>query len=146
MTQAVPEPAAVYRFATLLGVSCPTLSACTTVGTYGADLLLIGDTLGETWNGSVWKIQSTPNFATNMGDSNGLQAVSCVSATACTTVGFSPSGTLAESWNGTTWQIQPTPNPADSQGAELSGVSCNSASACIAVGSANGAPLAESYF
>jgi hypothetical protein len=146
MTQTAPEPATVYRFATLSGVSCPTSIACTTVGTYGTDFLQIGETLGETWNGSVWTIQGTPNVAVNMGDSNGLQAVSCVSAMTCTAVGFSPSGTLAESGNGTNWQIQTTPNPANPAGAGLSGVSCNSATACMAVGSANGAPLAERYF
>jgi hypothetical protein len=49
---------------------------------------------------------------------NQLGTVSCVSATACTAVGYyvansgnGPQNTFIESWNGTRWAIVPSPNP-----------------------------------
>jgi hypothetical protein len=73
-----------------------------------------------------------------------LNAVSCVSASACTAVGYhngaTEAGTLAESWNGTTWSVVPSP----AKGV-LDGVSCVSAGACVAVGRFTGGTLAESW-
>jgi hypothetical protein len=66
------------------GVSCVSASACTAAGVY---LDASGDelSLAEAWNGKAWTLQSTPNPA---GGSNmALNAVSCASATACTSVG-----------------------------------------------------------
>ncbi len=60
-----------------------------------------------------------------------LDAVSCLSAIACTAVGSSDY-TLAEAWNGKKWRIEPTPRPG--QGSSLQDVSCTSATACTAVG------------
>jgi hypothetical protein len=64
-----------------------------------------------------------------------LNAVSCVSATACTAVGtFNPSQeTLVESWNGTAWSAVPTPNKAANSN-YLNAVSRVQATACNAVG------------
>jgi hypothetical protein len=92
-----------------------------------------GDFLVKRYNAAdKWAIQSTPRPP---GPYSGLNSVSCASASACTAVGFSNSGTstLAERWNGTAWTIQTPPNP--SAGGDLEGVSCSSASACTAVGS-----------
>jgi len=73
--------------------------------------------------------------------------VSCVSATACTAVGYYETRnfhdkTLVESWNGTRWSVVPTPSPGNT-GSDLSGVSCVAANACTAVGasSSNGNTL-----
>ena len=60
-----------------------------------------------------------------------LDAVSCLSAIACTAVGSSDY-TLAEAWNGKKWRIEPTPRPG--QGSSLQDVSCTSATACTAIG------------
>ena len=91
-------------------------------------------TLAAAWNGTVWKVQPTPNPAGGMGSY--LDGVSCTSATACTAVGdYAGTGvTLAERWNGTAWTIQPTRNPAGAFSSDLDGVSCTSATACTAVG------------
>ena len=94
-------------------------------------------TLAERWNGTSWKVQSTPNPPG--GQHNSLQGISCTSATACTAVGnyFNSAGklvTLAERWNGTAWTVQGTPNPSGAGGSYLEGVSCTSATACTAVG------------
>jgi hypothetical protein len=65
---------------------------------------------------------------------NELTAVSCLSASACTAVGFHgrPVHTLIESWHGGTWSVVRSPSGAGRD--ELLGVSCLSASICTAVG------------
>ena len=120
----------------LQGVSCTSATACTAVGSYYNSA---GErvTLAERWNGTGWKIQSTPN--PTGGQHNSLQGISCTSATACTAVGnyVNSAGklvTLAERWNGTAWTVQSTPNPSGAGGSYLKGVSCTSATACTAVG------------
>jgi hypothetical protein len=66
---------------------------------------------------------------------NQLSAVSCITATACTAVGWYDTGgdsqALAERWNGTSWTIQST---AILPRSYLSGVACPTISACTAVG------------
>jgi hypothetical protein len=83
-----------------------------------------------------WSVVPSPDRSTG---ENQLGGVSCVSASACTAVGFYAStaatgGGLIESWNGTKWSLVPSPNPGQSTSAALNGVSCVSASACTAVG------------
>src|SRR5262249_55119702 len=95
-----------------------------------AGLAVAGPAAGLT---AGWSVKPSPNRGT--GDSE-LYAVSCVSASACTAVGFSGrygAKTLVESWNGTRWSVMPSPNLSKYNG--LSGVSCVSATACTAVGS-----------
>jgi hypothetical protein len=69
-----------------------------------------------------------------------LQGVSCVSAAACTAVGYlegsqGPDRSIIESWNGTTWTAVPHPTVATADNT-LAGVSCATSSKCTAVGSA----------
>jgi len=95
-------------------------------------------TLAERWNGTRWRIQSTPNPSVGGWF---LNAVSCTSPSACTAVGGRLASTprpglatLAERWNGRTWSIQPTPNPPGRDLKVLDGVACTSRSSCMAVG------------
>jgi hypothetical protein len=73
----------------------------------------------------------------NRPSGNILDGVSCVSATACTAVGYHgdrrSTRALVESWNGATWSLVTSPNPG-SDDDNLYGVSCPSAAACTAVG------------
>ena len=117
------------------------------MGYYITDLGL-ADTLAETWNGSDWAIQTTPNPSGN--DSPILQAVSCSSITACTAVGNYVSNSalvaLVERWDGSSWTIESTPAGDD----DLYAVSCSSETTCTAVGDSYGypsglAPLAEAW-
>lgn len=124
------------RYDELSAVSCPSVTACTAVGSYSVQTtqgpIL---TLAERWNGSVWAVQSSPNPP---GSDVVLSGVSCPSSNACTAVGSYDDAqdgaqrALAEGWNGTTWAVQPIPSPA---GTKLSAVSCTSVTACTAVGS-----------
>jgi hypothetical protein len=117
----------------LLGVSCPTATACTAVGSYqpGEQSFV----LAERWNGATWSLQPIPSPPGSTISS--LAAVSCSAVNACTAVGtFTSHGEdlpLAERWNGSAWSIQPVPSPT-SEGGDLAGVSCTAASACTAVG------------
>ncbi|HEX7245626.1 MAG TPA: S53 family peptidase [Solirubrobacterales bacterium] len=136
--QTTPNPSGA-KSSSLAGVSCSTTaSACTAVGTY-TDEGGTQRTLAESWNGSSWSIQTTPN--PSGAKSSSLSSVSCsTTASACTAVGTytDEAGVqrpLAESWNGSAWSIQTTPSPSGAKAASLAGVSCSSTtSACSAVG------------
>jgi hypothetical protein len=136
--QNVPTPAP-YSSA-LSGVSCPSLSWCTAVGSFASS----GDpntaanvAVAAGWNGGGWTLQRVlaPVGAAGVG----FNAVSCTSATACIGVGFTQGRnhlngayeTMAERWNGSAWTQIDGPVPPKG---ELTGVSCTSASDCIAVG------------
>jgi hypothetical protein len=127
----------------LFGVTCLSATSCTAVG-YGnkkdpGNAFAEPKTLVERWNGTAWSIVPSPNRP----GLDGLQGVSCVSASACTAVGSStaspksgPSSyrTLIETWNGTAWSIVPSPSPRTGTGNFLFGVSCVTAAFCAAVG------------
>jgi hypothetical protein len=119
----------------LTAVSCASATACTAVGEWVKSTGMGGLTLAEVWSGSKWAIEPTAN--PNGVGRSGLTGVSCVSATACTAVGWYGYGgatqvTLVEIWNGSKWAIEPTPNAPGAS--SLYGVSCTSATACAAVG------------
>jgi hypothetical protein len=135
--QATPTPTGAQN-SSLSGVSCTSATSCTAVGNYtnsgGTEV-----TLAETWNGTTWTAQTTPNPT---GTSASLSGTSCTSGTACTAVGsyVSSSGIymmLAERWDGSKWTIQATPNPSNAPNF-LYGVSCTSTTGCTAVGYYNG--------
>jgi len=137
--QPTPNPSGA-QFSFLNAVSCTSSSACTAVGGYGNSSGNIVS-LAERWDSTRWRIQPTPNppipsYAFHL---TALNAVSCTSASACTTVGGSMSSlstpvTLAEQWNGTTWAIQSTPDHAGAAASGLFNVACTSPRSCIAVG------------
>jgi hypothetical protein len=138
--QSLPYPAHADN-AQLMAVSCTAATACTAVGIYDVPNSL-HYTLGYSWNGMGWSIRDTPNprrarGGSNINNGSRLDGVSCVSATACTAVGWYVNNAqdefpLAERWNGTAWSIQPT---VDREAVTaLDGVSCASATACMATG------------
>ena len=85
--QATPSPSEAKGVVRLVGVSCASATACTAVGRYGP---VTGEnpveqrTLTETWNGTAWAVQASPNSAQKV---NALAAVSCSSAVICKAVG-----------------------------------------------------------
>jgi hypothetical protein len=118
---------------TLWGVSCADPSRCMAVGSLGQFL----GTLAESWNGTTWSVDATPNNAGTTQDP--LWGVSCPSPSRCVAVGSY--GTLtslafSEAWDGTSWLIVPTARPGTrGLGSSLRSTSCPSASRCISVGS-----------
>ena len=145
--QATPNPTGTSR-SPLRGVSCPSSTACTAVGSYvessGKHL-----TLAEAWNGRRWTIRPTPT-PTGGGE---LNAVSCTSSTACTAVGdrdrsaqqFDAGGGLERA----ALADSDDPDPPGATFNELQGVSCASTAACTAVGrwlnTSGGGTLAERW-
>jgi hypothetical protein len=140
--QATPNPAGESQ---LIGVACTSAAACLAVGYSNANQSPA--VVAERWNGAAWRTQAASNQPGAA--SSFLNGVSCMSRSACMTVGFTTSrsrtvATLAERWNGHGWRIQATPSP--SGGGALNSVSCTSRSACTAVGgTANGRTLAERW-
>jgi hypothetical protein len=85
-----PKPAGQHS-AALTGVSCPSATNCTAVGS-SSDSSGIAKTLAEHWDGTAWTIQPTPNPISFSG--NFLDGVSCPVAAHCTATGsFFASGT-----------------------------------------------------
>jgi hypothetical protein len=132
--QQVPAPPSNLPIS-LGGVSCPSASACTAVGSNGAGLAV-------TWNGTAWSPEPIP---TPPGSASGaLSAVSCASATACMAVGdyrgvqqiYAP---FTEAWDGTSWSLRKIPAAPGLHtdvisGTILTGVSCTAVDSCAAVG------------
>jgi hypothetical protein len=119
-------------------LSCPASGACTVVGSsYFYDL----SPTAERWDGARWRIEDPVQPSDADTDGDGLNAVSCLSATACVAVGSysdvelsdDNSETVAEKWTGSAWVILPTPKFTGTEGT-LSAVSCTSPRACMAVG------------
>jgi len=146
--QPTPNPAGALSEISLAGVSCPSPTSCTAVGAQSNTITTaIGAgkqaTLAESWNGTTWTIDRTPNPTRGSLPQSWLLAVSCPSPTVCSAVGGSGSiGTLAERWQGTNWAISPT---GSSGAGDLRGVSCFSSMDCTAVGESDTAPLAERW-
>jgi hypothetical protein len=128
-------------------VSCTSTSACMAVGYYGFnDGTGTQVALAEQWNGTTWKIRTTPT----PGSSGFLGGVACTAPTACLAVGAHETPTiflvtLAEQWNGTSWKVTPSPNPRGFGVATFGDVSCPAAAACMGVGSWTD-PTGESSF
>jgi hypothetical protein len=117
------------------GVACPSATTCFAVGSFY-------DPGTQTYvpvarsNGTSW----SPQPASNVGGS--LTAISCLSTTACTAVGYDPSQAFVQHWDGSTWTVSPTPAvPGANSNVSpiLQAVACPTATACDAVG-VNAAP------
>jgi len=144
--EAVPSPVGAAENQ-LTGIACPATDRCMAVGTVGPTRGVLS-TEALRWNGARWSNQPIPTVPGAF-----LNAVSCMSASACLAVGGSDSGTLAERWTGTSWRIQPIRTPAGAVSSALNGISCLSPSFCMAAGADSGSsspngpvkPLAERW-
>lgn len=140
------------RAGSLTGVACVSSTNCFAVGDF-VPSTSSQTTLAEHWDGGAWTIKSTPGVKGSQQSS--LDAVSCVSGSDCTAVGFyvnshNESLTTAEAWNGTSWQQQTTPSPSGALESHLSDVSCAAVTFCTAVGNQltshdQDLPLAEQW-
>ena len=132
--------------AILNGVSCVSSSACVAVGTWHDASGTF--TLAESWDGTVWTVQTTQNIA---GATTVLHGVSCTSSSACVAVGTASGPAqhfaISEVWDGTAWKPQPVPKPSPygPYATSLASVSCTSASSCTAVGGNGSGPFAAQW-
>jgi hypothetical protein len=133
-------------------VSCASTSSCMAVGYY-RNTAGTYFALGANWNGTEWKINTTPEPAGSLNSL--LEGISCSSASACTAVGYyeNSSGVIVpfgERWNGTEWTLQTILAPTGGTEVKPFSVSCASTTACVLAGSyVNSSkvevPLAESW-
>ena len=86
----------------LNGVACASVSRCMAVGGWTKYSSIPAYSLSESWNGSVWTLQATPNPSGSMIST--LHGVACASANDCVAVGSYWNGsitqTLAEAYSG----------------------------------------------
>jgi hypothetical protein len=135
--QQTPNPTGAAA-SDLTAVSCTSATSCTAVGWSHASSHDFELAFAEVWNGTSWKVQSTPGPTGVL--ASVLYGVSCGAASSCEATGwyytpaFPDLHTYAEVWKGSTWKVQSTPDPAGAVEPSLRSVSCASASACIAVG------------
>jgi hypothetical protein len=127
----------------LSGVSCtavtPSATDCTAVGNYTSGG--VTQTLAESWDGTSWTIQATPN--PTGASSSSLSGVWCITIRlkGCMAAGnYTNSAgitqTLVENFLTNSWTLQTTPNPTGASSSSLTGVSCvNAQDPCTAVGS-----------
>lgn len=137
-----PNPSEAKGFVNFTAVSCTSSTSCTAAGYYASGVSggipTENKTLVESWNGTEWAIQASPNPSGQA--YSALLSVSCTSSTACTAVGgsqpslYSAPATLVERWNGSSWSIQSAINPSTVVEDELKSVACGSTTLCIAVG------------
>jgi hypothetical protein len=124
----------------LSSVFCSNATFCMAVGVEGPTSEPT-QTLIESWNGSAWSVDPSPNE----GYEDELSSVTCTSVTSCIAVGSyssensENSQTLIEFWNGTAWTISSSPNHLNKPNS-LFGVSCASSVFCVAVGFVNLGP------
>jgi sugar lactone lactonase YvrE len=133
----VPSEGGIHTY--LSRVSCTSPKFCMAVGTRHEDRnepagTGYGRAFAEVWNGSEWKLASTPEL-TNW--QSGLSGVSCTSPNMCLGVGqYYKSGfiDLVEKWNGKEWsQETAAPEGGEFQGG-WAGVSCTTPESCTLVG------------
>ena len=124
----------------LQGVSCTSRGFCEAIGEYYNNPN--DDPVAARWNGTAWTSQAAPSPAKSTVAH--MNAVSCVSASACEAGGYfqlqvtsNDPKALAEGWNGDAWQLQSAVAPPGATSNELGGVSCVSATFCVAVGGHN---------
>jgi hypothetical protein len=134
----------------LNAISCLSAVKCTAAGGFATATGAL--TLAETWNGTNWARQATPNPAQAV--VSDFTSVSCPARSSCVAAGFQEGrvGTafpLAEGRAGRAWAVQAAANPAGARPSELIAVSCPSREDCMAVGlyarTAVITPLAEQW-
>jgi hypothetical protein len=120
-------PTILHAFQTYLNsVSCWAPGSCTAVGGYSifGNPSPGGNAVSESWDGSVWHLQSAPVLPETFSE---LHGVSCTSATSCIGLGYgSPGANYVALWNGE-WSYE-------AFGGALRAVSCVSQIYCMAVG------------
>ena len=139
-----PNPAGASS-SQLNGLACHAAASCMAVGS-STDASGTTTTLGETWDGITWAIDTTAN---KTGSSySELLAISCTSATSCIATGDALHSTsdvvpLVEAFNSPSWTLESVDVSAGAVDTYLAAVSCPEATACTAVGDSSETLLSE---
>ncbi len=123
-------PTASIGIDALGGIACTSTSNCWASGE--VETSNGSRSLMEQWDGTAWRIGTTPDPDTY---NNSLADVTCVSSSDCWTVGGG-TGVQAgffENWNGAAWVVVPGPSTPGSL-AVFSTVRCLTADSCWALG------------
>jgi hypothetical protein len=132
----------------LFGISCTSTKFCEAAGFWQNDSGFVYS-LDETFDGSSWKVQATPN---PQGSTDSyVNGLACRTETFCKFVGYWTVHTLGEAWNGSHWTVQAPANPSQKIAVlgRLNGVACSTTPICAAVGTyearstSQDTPLAE---
>jgi O-glycosyl hydrolase len=117
--------------AELYGASCPSANWCMAVGWREPHTRRDASTAAETWDGTAWSLVPTPG--TSSPHNNGLNTVSCSSASACLAVGSvtCPAKPLAERWANQQWSFIARPPLT----CGVDDLSCANPNACLTVNS-----------
>ena len=121
----LPGPSSDILDGGLFGVSALSASNAWAVGWHDTGNFSQSQPMVQHWNGSVWRVMSTPAVASQ----SFLSDVAAITPTNVWAVGGTPSGPLVEHWNGTAWTHVTTPGTG-----QLEGVKAISASSVFAVG------------
>lgn len=109
---AVPSADPIGSATSLVAVDASSSSDVWAVGDATNNSTSVTSTIAEQWNGTAWKITSSPN-PSGSSDSS-LTGVSVISAVNAWAVGYSWNGTatstVVEHWNGKTWTLTGAPS------------------------------------
>jgi len=129
----------------LTSVACASTTDCWAVGA-AVGTQTVGGVV-EHWDGSAWKIVTSPQPAGNR--SGGLLGVACPGESDCWAAGYSWVGAgvgakdfqaWVERWDGTAWSTAQSPNPGPDHVDALFGVACAADTDCAAVGAYGDGP------
>jgi hypothetical protein len=130
----------------LVSVACPSASRCFAVGNWQSGSSENANTVIERYNGTAWKLQSSPTITGTTWDL--LYGVSCPSASHCWATGqaggFPFGQVLIEQWDGASWSVQAAPHPSSAEQSVILGIDCVAITSCLTVGEAGdiGGPTA----
>jgi hypothetical protein len=141
----VPTPRPHSADVAFNGVSCLNPKDCTAVGGFrkwDAAYQTRQQPLAERWDGTTWRIETTPD--PQAPDGSSLDGVACTASASCEAVGtYSYAGmpfrdsVFAMGWNGRKWGLQDQPNPGQLPKVYEFAVACSEPDACTSVGTWN---------
>jgi hypothetical protein len=91
----------------LTGVTATSATNAWAVG-FAVNSSGIWQTLTEHWNGTQWRIVTSPSPGSQI---NYLSSVATISTTSAWAVGYADNQTLTEQWNGTQWSVVKSSGP-----------------------------------
>ncbi|EQD47516.1 BNR repeat-containing glycosyl hydrolase, partial [mine drainage metagenome] len=129
----------------LHSVSCPSVTVCFAVGTFGGNSFGQGGViLSTTDGGSSWNLVYSASSSSGI---DSFYGVSCPSLSTCFAVGYSglnsTSLIVATTNGGSTWNNQTVPDNQSGFGPWLDSISCPTTTTCFAASESSAGPLSN---